>query len=210
MKKAILGKKLGMTQIFKEDGTVVPVTVVEAGPCLVVQKKTVDRDGYDAVQIGFGKKRERLFNKPMKGHFEKADVAPMRYLRELKLSDAQQYDIGQTIKADIFSIGDKIDVTGISKGKGFAGSIKRHNQARGPMSHGSHYHRGPGAMSGCSSPAKVFKGKGLPGHMGAVKVTKQNLEVVDVNAEKNYIAIRGSVPGARGALLTIKETVKNA
>ncbi|MGI6175017.1 MAG: 50S ribosomal protein L3 [Christensenellales bacterium] len=210
MKKAILGKKLGMTQIFKEDGTVVPVTVVEAGPCLVVQKKTMERDGYNAVQIGFGEKRERLFNKPMKGHFAKADITPMRYLRELKLSDAQQYEIGQAIKADVFSIGDKIDVTGISKGKGFAGAIKRHNQARGPMSHGSHYHRGPGAMSGCASPARVFKGKGLPGHMGFVKVTKQNLEVVDVNADKNYIAIKGSVPGARGTLLTIKETVKNA
>jgi len=210
MNKAILGKKLGMTQIFLADGRVVPVTVVEAGPCVVVQKKTVDVDGYSAIQVGFEDKKEKLVNKPSKGHFAKAGVSPKRYLRELRLKDADTFEVGQVLKADVFATGDKVDVTGISKGKGFAGVIKRHNQHRGPMTHGSHYHRGPGSMGACSSPSKVFKGKGLPGHMGVLRVTKQNLEVVRVDADRNFILVKGSIPGAKGSLVTVRNTVKNA
>ena len=210
MNKAILGKKLGMTQVFTEDGRVLPVTVVEAGPCVVVQKKTTENDGYDAIQVGYGDIREKLVNKPMKGHFQKAGVTAKRYLKEFKLSNAAEYEVGQEIKADVFAQGDKVDVSGISKGKGFAGVIKRHNQHRGPMSHGSHYHRGPGSMGACSSPSKVFKGKGLPGHMGAVKVTTMNLEVIRVDADRNFILIKGALPGAKGALLTIRDSVKKA
>jgi len=208
MKKAIIGKKLGMTQIFTEDGRVVPVTVVEAGPCMVVQKKTKEHDGYDAIQIGFGDIREKLVNKPQKGHFEKAGVAARRYLKELKLEDSNNYEVGQTILADIFAVGDKVDVTGISKGKGFAGVIKRWNQHRGPMAHGSRYHRRPGSMSANSDPSRVFKTKNLPGHMGSEKVTVQNLEVVRVDAERNLLLVKGALPGANGNMVIIKETVK--
>ena len=210
MNKAILGKKLGMTQVFAEDGRVIPVTVVEAGPCVVVQKKTADADGYSAIQVGFGDIREKLVNKPMKGHFAKAGLSAKRHLKELRLADADSYEVGQELKADIFVEGEKVDVSGITKGKGFAGVIKRHNQHRGPMSHGSHYHRGPGSMGACSSPSKVFKGKGLPGHMGATKVTTMNLEVVRVDADRNFILIKGALPGPKGAILTIRDTVKKA
>lgn len=208
MKKAILGKKLGMTQVFLEDGKVVPVTVVEAGPCPVVQKKTIENDGYSAVQVGFGNISEKNATKPRQGHFKKAGVACMRYLREFRLDDAESFEVGQEIKADIFAPGDKVDVSGISKGKGFAGVIKRWNQHRGPMSHGSRYHRRPGSMGACSSPSKVFKSKHLPGHMGVESVTVQNLEVVRVDAERNFMLVKGAFPGARGSLVVIKATVK--
>jgi large subunit ribosomal protein L3 len=208
MKKAILGKKLGMTQVFLEDGKVVPVTVVEAGPCPVVQKKTVDTDGYSAVQVGFGDIAEKNVNKPKQGHFKKAGIPFKRYLREFRLDDAEGYEVGQEIKADIFQPGEKVDVSGISKGKGFAGVIKRHNQHRGPMSHGSRYHRRPGSMGACSSPSKVFKSKKLPGHMGVQLVTVQNLEVVRVDAERNFMLVKGAFPGAKGSLVVIKTAVK--
>ncbi len=208
MKKAILGKKLGMTQVFLEDGKVVPVTVVEAGPCPVVQKKTVDTDGYSAVQVGFGDIAEKNVNKPRQGHFKKAGIPFKRYLREFRLDDAESYEVGQEIKADIFEPGEKVDVSGVSKGKGFAGVIKRHNQHRGPMSHGSRYHRRPGSMGACSSPSKVFKSKKLPGHMGVQLVTVQNLEVVRVDAERNFMLVKGAFPGARGSLVVIKAAVK--
>ncbi len=208
MKKAILGKKLGMTQVFLEDGKVVPVTVVEAGPCPVVQKKTVDTDGYSAVQVGFGDIAEKNVNKPKQGHFKKAGIPFKRYLREFRLDDAEGYEVGQEIKADIFQPGEKVDVSGVSKGKGFAGVIKRHNQHRGPMSHGSRYHRRPGSMGACSSPSKVFKSKKLPGHMGVQLVTVQNLEVVRVDAERNFMLVKGAFPGARGSLVVIKTAVK--
>jgi large subunit ribosomal protein L3 len=208
MKKAILGKKLGMTQVFLEDGKVVPVTVVEAGPCPVVQKKTVETDGYSAVQVGFGDIAEKNVNKPRQGHFKKAGIPFKRYLREFRLDDAEGYEVGQEIKADIFEPGEKVDVSGVSKGKGFAGVIKRHNQHRGPMSHGSRYHRRPGSMGACSSPSKVFKSKKLPGHMGVQLVTVQNLEVVRVDAERNFMLVKGAFPGARGSLVVIKAAVK--
>ncbi len=208
MKKAILGKKLGMTQVFKEDGTVIPVTVVEAGPCVVTQIKTVEKDGYNALQVGFGDIREKLVNKPLKGHFEKANVDYRRYLRELRLEDVEDYDIGDEIKVDIFSEGDRVDVSGTSKGKGFTGPIKRWNQARGPMSHGSRYHRGPGSMGASATPSRVFKTKKLAGRMGGVRRTVQNLEVVKVDPERNLLLIKGSVPGNKKGLLYIKETVK--
>ena len=208
MKKAILGKKLGMTQVFLDDGRVVPVTVVEAGPCQVVQKKTAEIDGYSAVQVGFGEIGEKKLNQPRQGHFKKAGVPCRCYLRELRLDDAQAYDVGQEIKADIFEPGEKVDVSGISKGKGFAGVIKRHNQHRGPMSHGSRYHRRPGSMGACSSPSKVFKSKKLPGHMGMCSVTVQNLEVVRVDGERNFMLVKGAFPGARGSLVVIRTTVK--
>ncbi len=206
--KAILGKKIGMTQVFNEDGTVVPVTVVEAGPLSVVQKKTEENDGYNAIQIGFKAHKENRVNKPKKGHFDKAGVEYKKYLREFRTENLDQYEIGQEIKADIFKSGDKVDVSGVSKGKGFQGTIKRHNQHRGPMSHGSHYHRSPGSMGAASDPSKVFKGKKLPGHMGHEKVTVSNLEVVRVDAEKNLLLIKGAVPGPRGGLLTIKESTR--
>ena len=206
MKKAILATKVGMTQIFNEDGVLTPVTVLQAGPCVVTQIKTMDNDGYEAVQVGFGDKREALVNKPMKGHFEKAGVSCKRFVREFKLEG--DYELGQEIKADIFAAGDKIDATAISKGKGFQGAIKRHGQSRGPMAHGSKYHRHAGSNGACSDPSKVFKGKRMPGHMGHVKVTVQNLEVVRVDAENNLILVKGSVPGPKKSLVTIKETVK--
>ena len=209
MQKAILGKKLGMTQVFTEDGLLVPVTVVEAGPCVVTQVKTEDKDGYNALQVGFDDIRAKLVNKPLKGHFDKGNVAYKRYIREVKLDNTQDYSVGSEIKADIFQPGDKVDVSGTSKGKGFAGVIKRWNAHRGPMSHGSRYHRRPGSMGASSSPSRVFKSKKLPGRMGSERVTVANLEVVKVDAERNLILIKGALPGSKGTLLTIKETVKN-
>ena len=208
MKKAILGTKIGMTQIFDEVGKVIPVTVILAGPCTVVQKKTVETDGYEAIQVGFGEVREKIVNKPTKGHFAKADTAVKKYLRELRLDDISAYEVGSEIKADIFEAGEKIDVTGISKGKGFAGPMKRWGLHRGPMTHGSGYHRGSGSMGACSAPGRVMKGKKLPGHMGVKKVTIQNLEVVKVVAEENIILVKGAVPGNKGGLVTVKNSVK--
>ena len=207
--KSILGKKVGMTQIFTEEGNVIPVTVIEAGPISVVQKKEYDKDRYNAIQIGYGEAKEKKINKPLKGHFEKANVSYKKVLKEIRVSDVDAYEIGQEIKADIFAAGDKIDVTGISKGKGFQGSIKRHNQSRGPMSHGSKYHRGVGALAAAAYPGRVFKGRKLPGQMGNEKITVQNLEVVKVDAENNYILVKGAVPGPKGGLITIKESVKS-
>lgn len=210
MKKAILATKVGMTQIFNEDGALVPVTVLQAGPCVVTQVKTVDNDGYSAVQVGFVDKREKLVNKPQKGHFDKAGVSYKRYVREFRIDDADELNVKvkDEIKADVFAAGDKIDATAISKGKGFQGAIKRHGQSRGPMAHGSKYHRHAGSNGACSDPSKVFKGKKMPGHMGANKVTIQNLEVVKVDAENNLILVKGAVPGPKKSLVTIKETVK--
>ncbi|MCI8342508.1 MAG: 50S ribosomal protein L3 [Firmicutes bacterium] len=208
MKKAIIAKKIGMTQVFSETGNLVPVTVLEAGPCVVVQKKTVENDGYSALQLGFGEKREKLSNKPEKGHFDKAGVSIKRVLKEFRLEDAESYEVGAEIKADIFAAGDKIDVSGTSKGKGYQGAIKRHGQHRGPMAHGSKYHRGLGSLSSGTTPGRVKKGKKMPGHMGNVSVTVQNLEVVSVDAEKNLILVKGAVPGAKNAVLTIKDSVK--
>ena len=208
MKKAILGKKIGMTQFFRADGTMIPVTVIEAGPCPVVQKKTVANEGYDSVQLGFAELRDKLANKPRKGHFAKAGVKAMRYLREFRLEDAASYEVGQIVKADVFAEGDKVDISGTSKGHGFQGVVKRHGQGRGRMTHGSHFHRAPGSMSACSDPSRVFKTKNLPGHMGSEHVTVQNLEVVRVDAERNLMLIKGAVPGAKGSLVTVKSTVK--
>ena len=208
MKKAILGKKLGMTQIFDENGKIVPVTVIEAGPCVVVQKKTVEKDGYDAVQVGFADVREKLLNKPQKGHFAKAGAPLKRFVRELKLENASEYQVGQEIKADIFAAGERVDVSGISKGKGYAGTIKRWNAQRGPMSHGSKFHRAPGSMGASSDPSRTFKNKHLPGHMGNVKATVLNLQVAKVMPEKNVILIRGGVPGPNKGYVVIRNTVK--
>lgn len=208
VKKGIVGKKLGMTQVFKEDGTVVPVTVIQAGPCVVTQIKLEDNDGYSAVQLGYDNIREKLVNKPEKGHFDKAGIEYKRYLKEFRLSNSGEYKVGDEIKADIFSEGDKIDIAGTTKGKGFAGAIKRWNQHRGPMKHGSRYHRRPGSMGASASPAHVLKGKRLPGRMGHDRVTVQNLEIVRVDAEKNLILVKGSVPGIKGAVLELKESVK--
>lgn len=207
MAKAILGKKLGMTQIFTADGKVTPVTVIEAGPCVVVQRKSKAHDGYEAIQVGFGSKRERLFSKPEKGHFEKAGVKPMRFLREFRVESSEQFTVGQEIKADLFATGDKIDVTGKSKGKGFAGVIKRHGFARGGMSHGSMYHRRVGSL-GATDPARVFKGRKLPGRMGGDRVTIQGLTVAGVDIDRNLILVRGAVPGTRGGLVVVRESVK--
>ncbi|HCS74718.1 MAG TPA: 50S ribosomal protein L3 [Clostridiales bacterium] len=209
MQKAILGKKLGMTQIFTENGLMVPVTVVEAGPCVVTQVKTEEKDGYQALQVGFNDIREKLVNKPLKGHFDKSNASYKRYLRELKLDNIQEYNVGSELKVDIFDKGDKVDVSGISKGKGFAGVIKRWNQHRGPMSHGSRYHRRPGSLGAASSPSRVFKTKKLPGRMGSERITVANLEIVKVDTERNLLLIKGALPGSKGTLLTIKETEKN-
>ena len=206
MKKAILAKKVGMTQIFNEAGELVPVTVLQAGPCVVTQVKTVENDGYDAVQVGFEDIREKLVNKPVKGMFDKAGVSYKRYVREFNLEG--EYAVKDEIKAEIFEAGDKVDATAIAKGKGFQGAIKRHGQSRGPMAHGSKYHRHAGSNGACSSPSKVFKGKRMPGHMGGKKVTTQNLEIVRVDAEKNLLLVKGAVPGPKKALVTIKESVK--
>ncbi|MCL2286633.1 MAG: 50S ribosomal protein L3 [Firmicutes bacterium] len=211
LKKAILARKLGMTQVFTENGTVIPVTVLEAGPCTVVQRKTVEKDGYAALQVGFGDIRPKLVNKPAKGHFEAnlgAGAAPRRVLRELRLEDCDAYEVGSEIKADMFTAGDHVDISGTSKGKGFQGAIKRHNQRKGPMTHGSKYHRGLGSMGSGTTPGRVRKGKKAPGHMGAEAVTVQNLEVVRTDAEKNLILVRGAVPGIKGALVVVKSTCK--
>ncbi len=208
MKKAILGTKVGMTQMFREDGTMIPVTVVLAGPCPVVQVKTQGNDGYDAVQVAFGPVREKLITRPELGHLKKAGVGAHRHVRELPLEDTAAYEVGQVIKADIFGAGDKVDVVGVSKGKGFEGNIKRWNQARGRKTHGSHSYRVPGAMSANTYPGEVFRTKRLPGHMGAERITVQNLEVVRVDAERNLLLVKGAVPGAKGGLVMIRETVK--
>ena len=224
MKKAILATKVGMTQIFNEDGTLTPVTVLQAGPCAVTQIKTVENDGYSAVQVGFVDKKERIVNKDkggkkevihrhgvnkaQKGHFDKAGVSCKRFIREFKFENADEYTLGSEIKADIFAAGDRVDATAISKGKGFQGAIKRHGQHRGPMTHGSKFHRHQGSNGACSSPSKVFKGKGMPGHMGCVKVTVQNLTVVRVDADKNLILVKGTAPFTRMRLVTIRETTK--
>ena len=209
MKKAILATKVGMTQIFNEDGLLIPVTVLQAGPCIVTQVKTEDNDGYAAVQVGFGQIREKLVNKPEKGHFEKAGVDAKRFLKEFKFDNAAEYEVGQEIKADIFAAGDHIDATAISKGKGFQGAIKRHGQSRGPMTHGSKYHRHAGSNGAASDPSKVFKGKKMPGQMGNVQVTVQNLEIVRVDTENNLLLVKGAVPGPKKSLVTIKESVKS-
>ena len=225
MKKAILATKVGMTQIFNEDGSLIPVTVLQAGPCVVTQIKTEENDGYKAVQVGFVDKKDRIINKDAKGkreiihahgankaeqgHFKKAGVSSKRYVREFKFENTDEYTLGAEIKADIFAQGDKVDATAISKGKGFQGAIKRHGQHRGPMTHGSKFHRHQGSNGACSDPSKVFKGKGMPGHMGSKQITIQNLEVVRVDAEKNLLLVKGAVPGPKKALVTIKETVKS-
>ena len=226
MKKAILATKVGMTQIFNADGVLVPVTVLQAGPCVVTQIKTVDNDGYSAVQVGFVDKKEKTVNKDANGkkeirnrhgvnkaqmgHFAKAGVSGKRFVREFKFENADEYKLADEIKADIFAEGDKVDVTAISKGKGFQGAIKRHGQSRGPMAHGSKFHRHQGSNGACSDPSKVFKGKGMPGHMGSKRITIQNLEVVRIDAENNLILVKGAVPGPKKALVTLKETVKAA
>ncbi len=210
MKKAILATKIGMTQIFGENGVLTPVTVLQAGPCAVTQVKTVETDGYNAVQVGFGEIRDVLVNKPRKGHFAKAGVANKRFLKEFKFENAADYTVGQEIKADIFAEGDKIDVTGTSKGKGFQGAIKRHGLSRGPMGHGSKYHRHAGSNGPATTPGRVFKGKHMPGQMGNVKVTVQNLEVVRIDTENNIILVKGAVPGPKKSMVMLKESVKNA
>ncbi|ENK1244452.1 50S ribosomal protein L3 [Clostridium sp. FAM 1755] len=208
MKKAILGKKLGMTQIFNENGKVIPVTVIEAGPCTVIQKKTVEKDGYEAIQVAFGDIREKLRNKPIKGHFAKAGVAVKRHIKEFKLEDLNGLEIGQEIKVDVFEAGDRVDISGVSKGKGFQGTIKRWNAHRGPMSHGSKFHRAVGSMGASSDPSRTFKSKRMPGHMGNVNTTVLNLEVVRIIPEKNLILIKGGVPGPNKGLVQIRNTVK--
>jgi len=208
MKKAILATKVGMTQIFSEDGVLTPVTVLQAGPCVVTQVKTEENDGYAAVQVGFMDKREKLINKPVKGHFNKAGVSYKRYIREFKLENAADYSVQDEIKADVFEAGDKVDVTAISKGKGFQGAIKRHNQSRGPMTHGSKFHRHAGSNGSATTPGRVFKGKKMPGHMGHKRITVQNLEIVRVDIENNLILVKGAVPGPKKSLVTLKDTVK--
>ena len=224
MKKAILATKIGMTQIFNEDGVLVPVTVLQAGPCVVTQVKTVENDGYAAVQVGFVDKKEKIVNvdkngskeirnrhgvtKAEKGHFDKAGVSYKRYVREFRFENAADYTVADEIKADIFAAGDKLDATAIAKGKGFQGAIKRHGQHRGPMAHGSKFHRHQGSNGSSSDPSRVFKGKGMPGHMGAKKITVQNLEIVKVDVENNLILVKGAVPGPKKSLVTLKETVK--
>lgn len=209
MQKGIIGKKIGMTQIFDEAGKVVPVTVVEAGPCVVVQKKTVENDGYAALQLGYGDVKVQRVNKPMKGHFDKADVACKKELKEFRLADCDALNVGDIIKADTFAVGDAIDVVGTSKGKGFAGAIKRHNQHRLKETHGTGpVHRQAGSMGACSSPSRIYKGKGMAGHMGAEQVTVQNLEIVKIDAENNLIAIKGAVPGPKGGIVYIVDSVK--
>lgn len=211
MKKGIIGRKIGMTQIFDESGKVIPVTVVEAGPCSAVQKKTVENDGYSAVQLGFGEVKASRVNKPMKGHFDKADAAYKKYLKEFKFDDCGAIDTGDIIKADTFAEGDIVDVSGTSKGKGFQGTVKRHNNSRLKESHGTGpVHRHAGSMGACSSPSRIYKGKGMPGQMGNEKVTVQNLVVAKVDAENNLIAIKGAIPGPKGGIVTIISSVKKA
>ena len=224
MKKAILATKIGMTQVFKDDGTLVPVTVLEAGPCVVTQVKTVENDGYEAVQVGFGDAKERItvvdksgkkevvhqhgVGKAMKGHFDKAGTSVKKFVREFRFENSGEYTVGSEIKADIFADGDKIDVTAVTKGKGFQGAIKRFGQHRGPLGHGSKFHRHQGSNGSTSDPSRVFKGKGMPGHMGSVQVTIQNLEVVKVDADKNLILVKGAIPGPKKGLVTLKETTR--
>lgn len=208
MKKAIIGKKIGMTQIFDETGKVIPVTAIEAGPCVIAQIKTVETDGYDAIQLGFGDVKENKVNKPVKGHYAKLGITPKKHLREFRLDSLEGLKVGDELKADVFAVGDSVDIQGTSKGKGFQGVIKRHGQSRGPMGHGSMYHRRPGSMGPTSTPGRVFKGKKLPGHMGRQTVTIQNLDVVAVDLDKNVILVKGSVPGVKGAILKIKMSVK--
>ena len=208
MKKGIIGKKLGMTQIFDEKGNVVPVTVIEAGPCVVAQVKTVETDGYNAIQLGYGEVKAKHINKPEAGHFAKSKLENKKHLREFRLEDISNFKVGDEVKADVFAKGEKVDIQGTSTGKGFQGVIKRHGQHRGPMGHGSMYHRRPGSMGPTSTPGRVFKGKKLPGHMGSVTVTIQNLDIVAVDMDKNVILVKGSVPGAKGAILKIKSAVK--
>ena len=208
MNKAIVGKKVGMTQIFDEAGKVIPVTVIEAGPCVVAQVKTVESDGYNAIQLGFEDVKESKLSKPEIGHFTKSKLALKKHLREFRMDSVEDVKVGDELKADVFTKGDKVDIQGTSKGKGFQGVIKRHGQSRGPMGHGSMYHRRPGSMGSTSTPGRVFKGKNLPGHMGANTITIQNLEVVAVDLDKNVILVKGSVPGVNGAILKIKSSVK--
>jgi len=205
--KGIIGRKVGMSQLFTPEGLAVPVTLIEAGPCRVIQVKTAARDGYEAVQLGFGEMKEWRANRPLRGHFARAGTKPLRYLREIRVDDAGEYQVGQEIKCDVFRPGERVDVTGITKGRGFAGGIKRHGFHRGPMAHGSKYHRRPGALA-AKAPARVFKGRLLPGHYGVERVTVQNLEVVHVDPEKNILAVKGAVPGPRGGLVIVKEAVK--
>ena len=209
MNKGLIGKKIGMTQIFDESGKVIPVTVIEAGPCVVAQVKTEETDGYTAVQLGFGEIKEKKLTRPVKGHFTKVNVTPKKHLREFRLDSVEGLTVGQELKADVFAAGDKLDIQGTSKGKGFQGVIKRHGQSRGPMGHGSMYHRRPGSMGPTSTPGRVFKGKKLPGHMGSQTISIQNLEVVRVDLDKNVILVKGSVPGAKGAILKLKSSVKS-
>lgn len=208
--KGIIGKKIGMTQIFTEEGNIIPVTVVEAGPIYVTQVKTEENDGYKAIQVAYEDKKSKRVNKPMKGHFEKAGVAPKKHIREFRVEDTNAYSLGQEIKVDIFEVGEKIDVVGTSKGKGTQGPIKRHNQGRGPMSHGSKYHRGVGSLGASSYPSRVFKGQTMAGRMGNERVTIQNLEVVRVDSERNLLLIKGAIPGPKGGIVTIKEAVKDS
>jgi len=208
MKKAILAKKIGMTQIFDDKNKLIPITVLEAGPCLVTQKKSVDKDGYDAIQVGFGNIKPKKVLKPQMGLFKKNNIEPKKFLREFRLDDISTYNVGDNINVDIFKVGERVDAIGTSKGKGFQGSIKRHNHHRGPMAHGSKYHRGVGSMSSATTPGKVKKGKKMPGHMGARRVTVQNLEILRIDVEKNLLILKGSVPGVKNSLVFIKNTVK--
>ncbi len=210
MSKTLIGKKVGMTQIFDEQGKVIPVTAIEAGPCSVVQVKNTETDGYNAIQLGFGDVKEHKVIKPVKGHYTKANLTPKKHLREFRVENTSDVKVGDELKADVFAVGDKLDIQGTSKGKGFQGVIKRHGQSRGPMGHGSMYHRRPGSMGPTSTPGRVFKGKKLPGHMGVQTVTIQNLDVVRVDLDKNVILVKGSVPGAKGSLLKLRATVKAA
>ena len=207
--KTLIGKKVGMTQIFDEQGKVIPVTAIEAGPCTVVQVKTVETDGYNSIQLGFGDVKEHKVIKPVKGHYTKVNLTPKKHLREFRVDNTAEVKVGDELKADTFVAGDKLDIQGTSKGKGFQGVIKRHGQSRGPMGHGSMYHRRPGSMGSTTTPGRVFKGKKLPGHMGHVTVTIQNLEVVRVDLDKNVVLVKGSVPGANGAILKLKTSVKS-
>jgi large subunit ribosomal protein L3 len=208
MQKAILAKKIGMTQLFTEDGNLIPITVLEAGPCAITQKKTIENDGYDAIQVGFGEIKERRVKKPLLGHFKKSGVAPRRFLREFKLENSSGLELGAELRADVFAVGDRVDASGVSKGKGTQGPVRRHGFSRGPETHGSKYHRGVGSLSSSAAPSKVKKGKKMAGRMGNEKSTVQNLEVVRVDPEKNVILLKGSVPGPKGALVFIKDSVK--
>lgn len=206
--KGLVGRKIGMTQMFDETGLVIPVTVIEVESNVVTQVKSTEKDGYNALQVGYGDVREKNINKPQKGHLDKAGVAPKRSLQEFRMESVEGFTAGQELKADLFKAGDKVDISGVSKGKGFQGVIKRHNQSRGPMAHGSRYHRRPGSMGAASFPSRVFKGKKLPGHMGNVNVTIQNLEVVKIDVERNLLIVKGAVPGPKKGLVTINETIK--